>query len=363
MSERILVLFSLLFMSGATGTDLAAAQWWVDAAVGGASHEAVTAHVATNSALLAIRREGTTWMQLAGGLPLDSDGARWGSFSGGAEIMRPGRVRFGALVGGQGYAYVSDGIDSKGWGTIGELSPTLRFSRSALALELRSGGIASLSVVDGVSDSRFLLSSAAEIGVALTPSIVLDAAAQYVVAEEQSYPYIGATISHALSRGGWWARLGHWSSPRVEEPEWSLGAYANAGQRVQLHAVFRQETNDPVYQRLPRRSWSVGVSYAIGETRRPAPVDPAVSVRGRSVTVKIPAGDAAAPLFIAGDFNAWTPAPMARVGDFWTITLPVAPGVHRFSFKDSDGNWFLPPTISSRVDDGFGGENGVLVVL
>lgn len=362
MSERAFLLLSLLFVGGVISSEPVAGQWWVDAAVGGASHEAVTAHVDTNSALVGLRREGSTWMQIAGGVPLGADGARWGSFAGGAEMMRPGRVDFGVLVGGQGYAFASESMRTDGWGALGEIGPTLRYSTSRLAVELRSGGIASWSVVEGISDARFLMSSAAEVGVAISPSVTMEAAAQYVVAEEGGYPFIGGTLAQALARGGWWARLGYWSSAQVERPEWSLGAYANAGQRMQLHAVIRQETEDPIYQRLPRRSWSLGLSYVIGKSRDSLPLSP-VTVLGGSVTVNIPAGDDVSPPFLAGDFNSWTPVQMTRVGEFWTITLPMGPGVYRYSFKDGDGNWFLPPTVTSRVDDGFGGENGILVVL
>ncbi len=362
MSERTLLLLSLLFIGGAISNEPVAGQWWVDAAVGGASHEAVTAHVDTNSALLGLRREGPTWMQIAGGVPLGTDGARWGSFAGGAEVIRAGPLDYGVLLGGQAYAFSSEPTPTDGWGALGEVGPTLRYSSPRVALQLRSGGIGSWSVVDGISEARFLMSSVAELGLTVTPSITVDAAAQYVVAEEGGYPFLGGTLSQALSRGGWWARLGYWSSRQVERPEWSLGAYANAGQRIQLHAVLRQETDDPIYQRLPRRSWSLGLSYVLGKARATLPQSPVVIASG-SVTVKIPASDGVPPPFLAGDFNDWTPVQMTRVGDFWTVTLPVHPGVYRFSFKDSDGNWFLPPTITSRVDDGFGGEDGILVVL
>ena len=116
------------------------------------------------------------------------------------------------------------------------------------------------------------------------------------------------------------------------------------------------------FARLPRRSWSLGLSYVIGKSRVTPPLSPVIVLSG-SVTVNIPASEDTTPPYLAGDFNSWTPVQMTREGESWTITLPIAPGVYRYSFKDSDGNWFLPPTITSRVDDGFGGEDGILVVL
>src|SRR5690606_37022863 len=114
MSERTLLLLSLLFIGGAISNEPVAGQGWVDAAVGGASHEAVTAHVDTNSALLGLRREGPTWMQIAGGVPLGTDGARWGSFAGGAEVIRAGPLDYGVLLGGQAYAFSSEPTPTDG---------------------------------------------------------------------------------------------------------------------------------------------------------------------------------------------------------------------------------------------------------
>jgi hypothetical protein len=333
----------------------------VDAAVGGASHEAVTAHVDTNSALLAVRREGTAWMQLAGGLPLGSGGTSWGSFSGGTEMLSPGRFRAGVHAGGQGYLYSTEASSSDGWGAIGEAGPIFRYGWSAAEIEFRSGGIASRTVVDGNSHSRFLFSNAAEVGVLIPAGARVGAAAQYVRADGRGYPLLAATLSQAWSRGGWWARLGHWWTDEVENPEWSVGAYANAGQRFQLHALVRQETNDPIYLRYPRRSWSVGLSVVLGRRRAATPVAPIV-LDGSLVTIRIPSSEAASPPAIAGDFNSWKPLPMVRDGEYWSASISVQPGIYRFSFRSDDGTWFLPPVIANRVEDGFGGEDGVLVV-
>ncbi len=44
-------------------------------------------------------------------------------------------------------------------------------------------------------------------------------------------------------------------------------------------------------------------------------------------------------------------------------SFELAPGVYHFSFQLSDGSWFLPDSVRNRVEDGFGGVNGVLVVV
>ena len=361
MCDRLVAAFTLLLIFGGVDVPSAAAQWWIDAAVGGASLEAVTAHVDTNSALMAIRRDGTTWMQLAGGLPLGSEGSSWGSFAGGTESLLPGPVTFGGRAGAQGYLYSTDAPDSDGWGAIAEAGPLVRFGWARTDVELRLGGIASRTVIDGDTDSRFLLSNVAQVGMQMPAGVHVDAAAQYVLTEDSGFPLIAATLSQGFARGGWWGRFGHWFSDDVEQPEWSVGVYANAGERFQINALFRQETNDPIYQRQPRKSWSLGLSMAVGRQPPSVRVDPII-FEGRRATVRVPVAEATTAPMLAGDFNSWKPAPMALQGDFWIASVDAPSGVYRFSFRKDDGTWFLPSNVMNRVDDGFGGENGILVV-
>jgi hypothetical protein len=71
-------------------------------------------------------------------------------------------------------------------------------------------------------------------------------------------------------------------------------------------------------------------------------------------------GDATA-LAIAGDFSAWDPVPLRRIGDDrWTTTLVITPGVHTYAVI-ADGTWTLPDGVAG-VDDEFGGKVGILVV-
>ncbi len=53
---------------------------------------------------------------------------------------------------------------------------------------------------------------------------------------------------------------------------------------------------------------------------------------------------------------------MAREGRFWTVTLPVRAGVHRYAFRAADGDWFVPASVPGRTDDGFGGVSAIVVV-
>lgn len=65
---------------------------------------------------------------------------------------------------------------------------------------------------------------------------------------------------------------------------------------------------------------------------------------------------------LMGDFTGWEPLPLRRDADGrWSATLALAPGVHRVNLRTDGGAWRAPPGLTA-VDDGFGGEVGLLVV-
>ena len=65
---------------------------------------------------------------------------------------------------------------------------------------------------------------------------------------------------------------------------------------------------------------------------------------------------------VVGDFNSWTPVPMTRAGNAWSVTIPLPPGTYHFAFRSADGRWFVPESIAATIDDGFGGRSALLVV-
>src|SRR5690606_30592102 len=83
--------------------------------------------------------------------------------------------------------------------------------------------------------------------------------------------------------------------------------------------------------------------------------------RGGQVTLRLrlPGARSAS---VMGDFTAWEPVPLTRGEDgSWHITVALEPGVHRVNLRTDDGEWRAPPGLTA-VDDGFGGEVGLLVV-
>jgi len=67
---------------------------------------------------------------------------------------------------------------------------------------------------------------------------------------------------------------------------------------------------------------------------------------------------------ITGTFTHWRNLPMKRTGEkgYWEITLPVPKGEHRFIYILDGKQRFPDPTIASREQDDFGGENSILSI-
>ena len=71
----------------------------------------------------------------------------------------------------------------------------------------------------------------------------------------------------------------------------------------------------------------------------------------------------AANIELTGSFNGWKPINMTSAGDgYWQLTLPLNNGEYSYTYI-VDGEKQLPdPTVRARQDDGFGGENSVIIV-
>ncbi len=68
---------------------------------------------------------------------------------------------------------------------------------------------------------------------------------------------------------------------------------------------------------------------------------------------------------LAGTFNGWSTSshPLERGGasGLWIAVVPLPPGEYLFMYV-VDGVWVSPPAAEDYVDDGFGSNNGVVVV-
>ena len=84
---------------------------------------------------------------------------------------------------------------------------------------------------------------------------------------------------------------------------------------------------------------------------------------GYNVTFSYYAPNANA-VYLAGSFNAWNPSLdlMEKGADgTWTFTLELDPGTYQYKFV-IDGVWTTDMDAAAFADDGFGGQNSVLVV-
>lgn len=82
-----------------------------------------------------------------------------------------------------------------------------------------------------------------------------------------------------------------------------------------------------------------------------------------NVTFSFSAPNASA-VYLAGSFNAWNPSLdlMKKGADgVWTFTLELDPGTYQYKFV-ADGVWTTDMDAAAFTDDGFGGQNSVLVV-
>ena len=67
---------------------------------------------------------------------------------------------------------------------------------------------------------------------------------------------------------------------------------------------------------------------------------------------------------LAGDFTGWEPSYdlYQTAPGVWTVSVPLAPGVHDYAFV-VDGERWTPDPLAASVDDGFGGVNSRLSIL
>lgn len=69
-------------------------------------------------------------------------------------------------------------------------------------------------------------------------------------------------------------------------------------------------------------------------------------------------------VYIVGEFNSWneTGNPMVKTEPgLWEITLELEEGSYEYKFI-ADGQWYVDPEAEQTADDGFGGQNSVVVV-
>jgi len=83
--------------------------------------------------------------------------------------------------------------------------------------------------------------------------------------------------------------------------------------------------------------------------------------RGDSLIVRFRMPDART-VAIAGNWNAWQPAPLRALGgDIWEGSLGLGRGVYHFNLLVDGSDWVVPNGVAT-VPDGLGGMVAVLIV-
>ncbi len=105
---------------------------------------------------------------------------------------------------------------------------------------------------------------------------------------------------------------------------------------------------------------TVGGTAKKVEPKREAPKK--VKIEGNTIVTYKDAG--ASFVSIAGDFNNWDmgATPMMQDGDTWSVALDLAPGEYMYKFVVNGSEWKADPNNANTADDGYGGQNSVLVV-
>ncbi len=85
---------------------------------------------------------------------------------------------------------------------------------------------------------------------------------------------------------------------------------------------------------------------------------------GASVTFYYPDDGETSRVCVVGDFNAWELGAdcMAKVGEGWESRVMLAPGRYSYAFVVDGSRWVPDPGALLKEDNGFGGENSVLIV-
>ena len=131
------------------------------------------------------------------------------------------------------------------------------------------------------------------------------------------------------------------------------GRYASAGLRLRTALPRPRAIRDPRPLMRSPANGDGGASFSARLEVRLAP-----DGTGR-VVVHAPA---AATVEVAGDFTDWQPVVLLRTGeDVWESELHISSGVHRVNVRIDGGRW-IAPAGTTRAEDEFGGEVGIVAV-
>lgn len=365
MSMRRTFVF-ILMLAAYTPAAGRAQVWSVDVYAGGATYGDVAPGVGTTNAVLGIRYTGLSggWLYAAAAAPFSAGDPFWAAAGLGRRVAAQiGLVSLGVDLAGHGYSFRDPNVGETGVGGTAVGMPVLAVGSNTARLELRSGVRHYALSYRGTSLSRTLQESDVRVSVRPAPMLDIGAEVRHARAEEDAYTYAGGTAAFVRGKVDAWASAGRWLHDALPDMSWSAGARMDVGRRFDIWASIQQESTDPLYWNGPRQTWNVGVSRRFGGTDAASRILVSAAVpAANGVTFSVPVAEAGEAPAVAGDFNEWQPVALRRSGDVWTVTLPIPPGMYHYAFQAANGTWFLPSSVTARIDDGFGGESALLIV-
>ncbi|HEX7980042.1 MAG TPA: hypothetical protein VF461_15640 [Gemmatimonadaceae bacterium] len=359
-----------------------AAQEWRVSAQAGRIRSALDPAPSESFALGLSYDDANTGLRLSGGVPTHSaDPLRGGASAWKRLSMQHGGLLAGLDVAGNAFLAfdragqrssslpglldpsVPTRVDRSGHALAGQAMPVLGYEWAAVQLQARAGvSRYAAKFGDQRADRSVTL---ADLQATVTPTsslAIVPVVRRFQAPGEAAAMFTGISAVTASTVGSLWASVGQWTGGRSEGTPWSVGGRLSLHPLVSLDGAVRRDTYDPLALQPAQTSWSIGLSVlASGRARPVAPPVAAAYVNGRA-TIQLPVSATNIRPSIAGDFNAWKPVPMERVGDHWTYTVAVARGVYNYSFVGADGTWFVPDGVPGRKDDGMGGVVAVVVV-
>jgi hypothetical protein len=359
---------------------LSAHQWSVEAHAGRIRSALDPAAPHSETFMIGLRYDApATAFRISTGIPTSSTQPLWAAVGAGKRLtLRSGGIVGGVDLSGHGFVLhdrvertrevpglfansLQDLPGLSGHAVAGQLMPLIGYEAGRFQVHGRAGVSHYSGEFGGQSRERTVKMVDAQVLFAPAPSVALTPLVRHFIAEEDTYTYAGVTAGFAQGRTGLWATVGQWLGSESQEIPWAIGATARIHDRATLHASVRNDALDPLYLNPPQTAWSLGMSVHLNRLANAVAPVPAAYVNGRA-TIRLAASRSSAAPRIAGDFNGWKPQPMQRAGDFWTFSVPLAPGVYNYAFVNERGDWFVPEKHPGRKDDGMGGHVAVLVV-
>jgi hypothetical protein len=335
----------------------------LDVAAGHTTYAGVRTEIDGPNAMIALTIDdgSAVWGYGAVGTPLDGLSLPWLAFgAGGHPALGFGRGSVGADLGAHGYAYEDRAAGENGRGGFVYALPSLGINTTAASFDVYSG------VMHHETRSSYGDSSATahDSGMRLTlggvPGFAVEGDVRRLSVRDAAHNYAGGRVRYSHGTVTGWVSAGRWLGEPDDDVAFGGGGSVRLRPGTVVNLAYQRESGDPFFETTPRRSWTVGIRHRLG-ARRPQSGAGAL-VRPGSLQLRVAVADAPDGLLVAGDFNGWQPVPMHRDGQYWSLHQVLDAGVYRYAFRRSDGSWFVPAAGHRRIDDGMGGETGVVVV-